>query len=176
MPIGYRDFFQLKDNFTLEELKQARNIKINSLSKLDISEPDKKFYAEQIINMYNEAKFDLAHSQSIFSIKPFGFGSFSLFNDNFFKEIEKSFETSSNNLEQFNSYSSASSYQSISNSDGSKTIIEKNKTSKNGKVEEKINSYKLDTSGNKQPITLEEALCSFNKKSNVIHKKIDYNN
>jgi len=158
MPVSYKDFFQLKDNFTMEELKQARNNKINSLVKLNISDFDKKFYAEQIINLYNEAKFDLAHAQSVF---PFS-TNLTLFNDNF------------QNLENFNSYSSASSYQSITNSDGSKTVIEKNKTSKNGKVEENVNTYIVNSVGSKQPITYDEALCAFNKKSGSIHKKIDY--
>ena len=173
MPVSYKDFFQLKENFTMEELKQARNNKINSLAKLNIVESDKKFYAEQIINLYNEAKFDLAHSQSIF---PFN-SNFSLFNDNFFREIDQTLQSTFdnlNNLENFNSYSSASSYQAITNSDGSKTVIEKNKTSKNGKVEEKVNTYLVNSVGSKQPITYDEALCAFNKKSGSIHKKIDY--
>ncbi len=173
MPVGYRDFFQLKDNFSIEELKQAKNNKINTLAKLDISEQDKKAYAEHIINLYNEAKFDLAHLNSISSFRPL---SFSLFNDNFFNEIEKFFQTN-NNFNQYNSYSSASSYQSITNSDGTKTVIEQNKTSKNGKLDEKTNTYQVDKSGTKQPITLDEALCVFNKntQSKPIHKKIDYN-
>ena len=70
MRISYVDFFQLNKNFTLEDLKQARNKKINSLSKLDIPEHDKKFYGEQIINLYNEAKLDLAQSKTL--VSPFG--------------------------------------------------------------------------------------------------------
>ncbi len=174
MPVSYRDFFQLKDNYTIEELKQARNNKINTLAKLDISEQDKKAYAEHIINLYNEAKFDLAHLHSLSPFRPW---SFNLFNDNFFNEIEKSFQFNKDNIDQYNSYSSASSYQSITNSDGTKTVIEKNKTSKNGKLDEKINTYQVDKSGTKQPITLDEALCTFNKntQSKPIYKKIDYN-
>jgi len=167
MRISYVDFFQLNKNFTLEDLKQARNKKINSLSKLDIPEHDKKFYGEQIINLYNEAKLDLAQSKTL--VSPFG-----LFNQTFFDDFEKSLSLNFNNTDNFNSYSSASSYQSITNSDGTQTIIQKSKLNKNGKIEEQVNSYKIDSNGNKQPVSYEEALCSFNKNSKVIQKKINY--
>ena len=53
------NFFNLPDIFTLEQLKEARNIKINNLVKSNINDEDKKFYAEQILSNYKQHKYML---------------------------------------------------------------------------------------------------------------------
>ncbi len=64
MPVNPRTFFGLGQNFTLEQLKTARNTKLNDLASSTMSNSEKQAYAEQVIRLYKKAKKELETEQN----------------------------------------------------------------------------------------------------------------
>ncbi len=60
MPVDPKTFFNLNQNYTLEQLKNARNAKLNSVASSNMSFNDKQAFSEQVIRLYKKAKKDLA--------------------------------------------------------------------------------------------------------------------
>ena len=78
---------KIRNKFTLEQLKTARNTKLNDLASSSMSNSEKQAYAEQVIRLYKKAKKELA-SQQIQSNQPIQselspFTSHNLFSNNF---------------------------------------------------------------------------------------------
>ena len=57
--LQYQQFFNLSNNYTLKELRKAKNNKIKNMKKLDISMIDKQIYAKNIYIIYKFLKSTL---------------------------------------------------------------------------------------------------------------------
>lgn len=60
MPVDPKTFFNLDHNHTLDQLKNARNTKLNLIASSNMSFNDKQAFSEQVIRLYKKAKKDLA--------------------------------------------------------------------------------------------------------------------
>lgn len=86
---NYKDFFNIKDNFTLTELKNARNKKLFNLLKLNIANIDKQMYSIQINKIYRIAKLDiLARTAQKYNI-PYKFYNKFNYKEEILEEIRK---------------------------------------------------------------------------------------
>ena len=59
MPVNPKLFFGLQNNYNLEQLKNARNQKLNSIAAMNISNIEKQAYMEQVMEIYKKAKKEL---------------------------------------------------------------------------------------------------------------------
>jgi hypothetical protein len=151
--VCYRELFNLKENFTKDELKASFIQKIKYINNLNIPQIDKKLLTQQYYNQYNLAKNYLYKN-----INPFN----NLMISNMIPNMMP-FESISNHLSSLTPesntntqmYSKSYSYHSIQNPDGTRTVIESNNNYNNGKNDKKINSYKIDSKGNKTPIKMD---------------------
>jgi hypothetical protein len=157
MSIGFKNLFQLKDNFIKEDLKSAFLRKVQEVKdNNNLSEIDKKFWLEQLIKLYNEGKNELARNNSM--MLPF---SNDIFNNNFFNfndiysnhmnQMVSSFKNLDLNDKNItnNSIGHSKSYRSFIGNDGIKYVEETTKSINNNKVDSKIITYKIDKNGNK---------------------------
>jgi hypothetical protein len=134
------NFFNLADNFTLDELKQARNMKLNNLMKSNINDEDKKIYAEQILSNYKQQKYMVEYNNKI---------------TNRIKNLQQNmFSNMNSNIKQLNNMKNSSNYISHQKSmsqksmpDGSIIVSEITTKTHNGKTEKTENSYKILPSG-----------------------------
>lgn len=152
MSVNVKTFFGLRENYTLDELRNAKNTKLNSLANTTLSNEDKQVYASEIIRLYKKAKSKFTQKHNNFSLTPF-YNSNNLFNNML------------NQMQQFNFNNSSSNYASQSRSyserrlsDGSKIIMEINKTNKNGEIKEEVKTYKVLPNGTKQEINYNDAV------------------
>ena len=122
--INYLEYFGITANYTIAKLKKAYLEKINSITKLNISDIDKYFFIEQTRILYKQAKNDYKYN-----------------NSNIFAKVFDNNSLRSNNS-NYSSYSNFRSYSAKSNNDGSKTINETIKTNKNGVEQNKSYTYK----------------------------------
>ena len=139
--VNYYKFFDLNENFTKLDLKNAYQKKLNNLESLNLSDNDKIFYAEQIYNLYKKAKNDYYFRNNLHTNYLPIFPSFSIL-DNYFNNLEKVFDKTNSY-----SYSKQKTYQEKINEDGSKTIYETIKTNKNGEEQITKNAYKKNLNG-----------------------------
>ena len=95
---NYKEFFNIKDNFTLPELIEARDKKKYSLSKLAIPNIDKKIYMSQIDKLFRIARFELYNQPSNLFYTPF----------NHFSRFDNDLYNLRNN---YNNYSESKSYR-----------------------------------------------------------------
>jgi hypothetical protein len=158
MSIGFINLFQLKDNFTKEDLKSAFLRKVQEVkNNNNLSEIDKKFWLEQLIKLYNEGKNELARNNNS-TMLPF---SNDIFNNNFFNfndiysnhmnQMVSSFKNLDLNDKNItnSSIGHSKSYKSFMGNDGIKYVEETTKSVNNNKVDSKITTYKIDKNGNK---------------------------
>lgn len=150
MSVGYKLFFNLSDNFTMEQLKYARNKKLNAISLMEVSDIDKKVYAEQVVELYKKGKKELLDRTqpqagiNINLMNPLNLGAFSM------QMMSNAFNMTNMNV---NAFSQSTSCQEIVNSDGTRTVIETTKTNNNGQIQETIKKYIKNNDGSVQPIT-----------------------
>jgi len=150
MSVSYKLFFNLGDNFTMEQLKYARNKKLNAISLMDVPDIDKKLYAEQVVELYKKGKKELLdrnQPQTGFNINlmnPLNLGSFSM------HMMSNAFNMANMNV---NAFSQSTSCQEIVNNDGTRTVIETTKTNNNGQIQETIKKYIKNNDGTVQPLT-----------------------
>jgi len=158
MSIGFKSLFQLKNNFTKEELKSAFLRKVQEVKdNKNLSEIDKKFWLEQLIKLYNDGKNELARNNNSTMI-PF---SNDIFNNNLFNFNDiysnhvnqmissfKNLDLNDTNITN-NSIGHSKSYRSFMGNDGIKYVEETTKSINNNKVNSKISTYKIDKNGNK---------------------------
>jgi hypothetical protein len=161
--IGFKKLFQLKDNFTKEELKSSFMKKVQEVNNNNnLSEIDKKFWLEQLIKLYNQGKNEFAKNNS--TMIPF---SNDIFNNNFlnFNDIYSNHINQINNMNNMvssfknldlneknitnSSIGHSKSYKSFMGNDGIKYVEETTKSVNNNKVNSKITTYKIDKNGNK---------------------------
>jgi hypothetical protein len=155
--IGFKSLFQLKNNFTKEELKSAFLRKVQEVkNNNNLSEIDKKFWLEQLIKLYNEGKNELSGNNSM--MLPF---TNDIFNNNFFNFNDiysnhmnqmissfKNLDLNDKNITN-SSIGHSKSYRSFMGNDGIKYVEETTKSVNNNKVDSKITTYKVDKHGNK---------------------------
>jgi len=148
-------FFGLRENYTLNELKNARNTKLNSLANTSLSDEDKKVYASEIMRLYKKAKRQITLNNN-FSLTPF-YNSNNLFN-NILNQMPNINNLTSNFSSQSRSYSERRL------SDGSKIIMETIRKNNNGEINEEIKTYKVLPNGTKQEINYNDAVKAIENK------------
>jgi hypothetical protein len=118
------NIFNLKNNYTKNDLTNKFNEKIKEINNLNISLLDKNLLIEQYDKEYKKL-----------------FNKFVI--NNIFYTF-RNFENPNNQL-----YSNYSSFSSQTDSNGNKTINQYNKTNNNGIINEVCNRYLIDKNGNK---------------------------
>jgi hypothetical protein len=156
MSVSLRTFFGLRENYTLDELKNARNTKLNSLANTKLSDEDKKVYASEIMRLYKKAKSKFTQKHNNFSLTPF-YNSNNFFN-NILNQMQHINNSSSNYASQSRSYSERRL------SDGSKIIMETIRKNNNGEINEEVKSYKVLPNGTKQEINYNDAVKAIENK------------
>jgi len=176
MSLSYQDVFNLRSEFTMEDLNQAYDDKLKNARKSIRNENDRQLYLDSLAKYYEEARRDLYHSQSendmfnsafdssfdsFQSFPSFGGGN-DMFNSSFstFPSIFRNMENMMNRTFNNNSNvcSSSSSYSEKTLPDGSKLVMENNTTNKNGDLRRNTNSYRLLRDGRTEPVEYEEAM------------------
>jgi len=143
-------FFGLTQNFTLEDLRNAKNTKLNSLANTKLSEEDKQVYALEIIRLYKKAKRQISQNHDNFMLTPFNYS------NNIFNTMinhMRQFDNTSNNFA-----SQSRTYNERRLADGSKIVMEVYKTNNNGTIKEEIKSYKILPNGTRQEINYNDNL------------------
>ena len=64
MSLSYQDVFNLRPEFTMEDLNQAYDDKLKNARKSIRNEIDRQLYLDSLAKYYEEARRDLYHSQS----------------------------------------------------------------------------------------------------------------
>jgi len=152
MSVNLMTFFGLRENYTLDELRNARNNKLNALANTSLTNEEKQVYASEIIRLYKKAKRQITQNYNNFSLIPFN----NMFNqmqqvNNMFNQMQQS-NTSGN----FSSQSK--SYNERRLSDGTRIIMETIKTNNNGQTNEEVKTYKILPNGTKQEINYNDAI------------------
>ena len=140
-----------------KELKKLLLDKINQIDKLNISSREKRLMLDEYYNEYKLAKTNLLDNNLIISNI---FEPKNIFNQ--FNEMFNLMNSEFNKIDSMNnfntksytkSYGKSYSMQSLLNPDGTRTVIESSNNIVDGKTNKKTTSYKIDSKGNKIPIT-----------------------
>lgn len=136
------NIFNLKNNYTKNELTSKFNKKINEINNLNISLIDKNL----LIERYDKEYKRLLNNFFINNI-------FNTFRNLEMPQIIPENQISQSLIKQSNlpqlNYSTSYSYSSQVNPNGIKTVYQHNKTNNNGIINEVTNKYKIDKNGNK---------------------------
>jgi hypothetical protein len=154
MTVNFMTFFGLRENFTLDELRNAKNNKLHSLANTSLTNEEKYVYATEIIKLYKKAKRQISQNYYL-SLLPFN-NSNNIFNNMLNHTQQFNFNNMQNTSGNFTSKSR--SYNERMLSDGSKIIMEVNKTNNNGQVNEEIKSYKILPNGTRQEIDYNDTI------------------
>ena len=168
MSLSYQDVFNLRSDFTMEDLNQAYDDKIRIARKEIKNEVDRQLYYDSLVKYYEEARKDLYHSQSESNMFDYNYNSddpFKVFDQ--FPKIFGNMDSMMNRaFENFDkNYSSSSSYSERTLPDGSKLIIENNSLNKNGDLRKNTNSYRRLRDGRTEPVDYDEAMKLFGLKN-----------
>lgn len=134
MSVNLMTFFGLRENFTIEDLRNAKNSKLNSLANTKLSEEDKQVYALEIIRLYKKVKRQISQNHNNLTLTPFNYSNNIVNTINYMQQFNN---TSSNFASQSRTYNKRRL------TDGSKIVMEVNKTNNNGSTKEEIKSYKI---------------------------------
>ncbi len=170
MSVSPKLFFNLNDNCTLHELKIARNNKINSLVKLNISDIEKQAYVEQIQRMYKKAKHLCVDYHNNYLnqnqiIDPFNFSNQIQSNINNMMHSFANLNMNHSNM-NVNSIAQSKSVRQKVNPDGSTVVVEITKSNNNGQQEQTIYAYKKMPNGSLINLDPEQALEELGTNSN----------
>jgi hypothetical protein len=164
MSLSYQDVFGLRPNFTLEDLNQAYDDKIQNARRTIRNEIDRQMYLDSLTKYFEEAQKDLYYSQSendmFNSSFPSSFEDQGFFNTTFpsiFKNMENMMNRTFSNINN-NVYSNSTSYSEKTLPDGSKLIVENNTTNKNGDFRRNTSSYRRLKDGRIEPVEYDEAM------------------
>lgn len=169
MSITFNTVLNLPTDFTIEDLNNAFQQKLNAFAKSGLSDVDQTVYKESLKKYYVEAKQHL-HNKELFSYNRMGhfplFGGFSGFGglgsltgfqspiDSLFLDLN-SVERPYRN-EQI--YSSSSSYREQLMPDGTRLVLRETNSNDNGNITRNTKSYRRLQDGKTEPIEFEEAL------------------
>jgi hypothetical protein len=145
MSVDFRKFFNLKNDYTKDELVSSYNNKLTEIDRMNISQVDKEYYKQNVKNSYLHAnkyinrkdnKYINQKDNNNFDIVNY---SNNLFN-NFFNNFN--FDTSiiPSKTSHFSQYQS--SYSQVLNPDKSVTVIKNSITNNNGNINKSIKKYK----------------------------------
>ena len=136
MSVDFRKFFNLKNDYTKDELVSSYNNKLTEIDRMNISQVDKEYYKQNVNNSYLEANKYLNQKSNNFDIVNYSNKLFTNFFDNF------NFDTSivPSETSYFSQYQSSSSQ--VLNPDKSVTIIESSMTNNNGNIKKSNKTYK----------------------------------
>jgi hypothetical protein len=135
--MSFLQFFNLPNNYTLKELREAKNKKIKDLIKLNISMNDKQIYANNIYKIYKLLKGKLLWSN------------FDNHRNMFFKGLDK--------FNREYNYSSNIIKQKLL-PDKSTIVVEILNKNVNGQIEKIAKAYKINKDGVKQEYKFEDAM------------------
>ena len=152
MSVNLMTFFGLRENFTLDELRNARNNKLNSLANTSLTNEEKQVYASEIIRLYKKAKRQITQNYNNFSLIPFN----NMFNQ--MQQVNNIFNQMLQSNTSGNFSSQSKSYNERRLSDGTRIIIETIKTNNNGQTNEEVRTYKILSNGTKQEINYNDAV------------------
>lgn len=148
MSISIYTFFNLKKDYTFDDLYHSYNNKINDINTFKVSDLDKQFYKNQIRNIYDEAFINLFNKKK---------------NDVNINNLHTKF--SKINLEKKEQNRPIyESYKEFEDENNTKIIIKESKTLENNEMRNIIITYKENKEGNQIPIDYLEAIDKFNKK------------
>jgi hypothetical protein len=169
MSITFNTVLNLPTDFTIEDLNNAFQQKLNAFAKSGLSDVDQTVYKESLKKYYVEAKQHL-HNKELFSYNRMGhfplFGGFSGFGglgsltgfqspiDSLFLDLN-SVERPYRN-EQI--YSSSSSYREQLMPDGTRLVLRETNSNDNGNITRNTKSYRRLQDGKTEPIEFEDAL------------------
>lgn len=166
MSITFNTVLNLPTDFTIEDLNNAFQQKLNALAKSGLSDVDLTVYKESLEKYYVEAKQHL-HNKELFSYQRIGhfplFGGFSVFGsltgfqspiDSLFLDLNSVDRASRN--EQI--YSSSSSYREQLMPDGTRLVLRETNSNDNGNITRNTKSYRRLQDGKTEPIEFEDAL------------------
>lgn len=160
----YIKIFNLNENYTLKQLKNALISKINDINNNNIlNNHDKNLLISKYHQYYKILKSrrinNNVNQETLVNPNPFNnlhkLNSFfdyninSLINNEFNSIINNEFEP---NLINNGFYSSSYTSSSIIDNNGKKTVIQSSNKNINGKKENHIDGYIIDKNGNKTPI------------------------
>jgi len=161
MSVNYKHIFNLKDNFTKEELKNSYLRKIQEVNNnIQIKAIDKQFWLQQLNSLYFQGKQDISrrHLTNNFNLLANGFnqqlanGFNQQLANGFNQQLANGFNqhniqrTSNNGI---NSMGYSKSYKSVTGNDGITYVEESSKTINNDNVNTNYSSYKIDKYGRK---------------------------
>jgi len=168
--VYYLEFFNLRNNFSWNDLEDAYQSKLNSLNGLNLPDIDKSVYSEQVQLLYRDAKRDLTQRERNSRLGNYdGLMRNYLWNGfDYFDRLERRMNQHFSNLyerlgsrnlnEPIGNYNS-SSYREISQSDGSTIVVEETSSLDNhGHLNRTRNSYRRLVSGVREPLDYNEAL------------------
>ena len=172
MSITFNTVLNLPTDFTIEDLNNAFQQKLNAFAKSGLSDVDVTVYKESLEKYYVEAKQHL-HNKELFSYHRIGhfplFGGFSGFGgfgglgslarfqspiDSLFLDLNSVDRASRN--EQI--YSSSSSYREQLMPDGTRLVLRETNSNDNGNITRNTKSYRRLQDGKTEPIEFEDAL------------------
>jgi hypothetical protein len=163
MSITFNTVLNLPTDFTIEDLNNAYQQKLNAFSKSGLSDVDVTVYKESLKKYYMDAKQHL-HNKDLFLYQRIGhsplFGGLESLTG-FYSPIDSLFldlnsvERPSRN-EQI--YSSSSSYREQLMPDGTRLVLRETNSNDNGNITRNTKSYRRLQDGKTEPIEFEEAL------------------
>ena len=161
--ISHKELFDLKDNYTKEDLKKSFLNKIYNVDKLNISNTEKKILMENYYSQYKKAKANLINqnnlnkNQMFIAFNPIGmYTNIDRQHKSFFNEFDNIFNIVGNSSSNPHTKHFSTSYiqQKKINPDGSVSVNESTSKNINGQINKKTDSYKIDKNGNKIPIQI----------------------
>jgi hypothetical protein len=178
MSVSYYNLFNLKYNFTRDDLYKGFSAKVEDINKSNLSGSDKLFMTEHVTNMYHKARSDLLQReteeaqrnarQNLINMYSNDYSLYNYFDtfermmqnriSNFGKQIDELTNKLTDTERHNTVFGSTRTYNEKMLADGSKLIVESTKTNKNGNVEENTVSYKRHKDGKTEPVILSEAL------------------
>jgi hypothetical protein len=177
MSVSYYNLFNLKYNFTRDDLYKGFSSKVDEINKSNLSGSDKLFMTEHVTNMYHKARSDLLQreteeaqrnaKQNMINMYSTDYSLFNYFDTfermmqkriaDFGKSIDRLSDTLST-TENRSVHGSTRTYNEKTLTDGSRLIVESTNTNKNGNIEESTVSYKRYSDGRTEPVVLSEAM------------------
>jgi hypothetical protein len=160
MSITFNAVLNLPTNFTIDDLNNSYQQKLNTLSKSGLSEMDQTIYKDSLKKYYVQAKQHL-YNIELFSLPrvslfpSFGFGG------HYHSPIDSLF-LDLNNVDRVTRndqiFSSSSSYREQMMSDGTRLVLRETNSNDNGNITRNTKSYRQLPDGKTEPVEFEEAL------------------
>lgn len=163
MPVSHYDFFNLRQDYSWDELEQAYKAKSEYVDKSGLNQLDKRVYADISQQYYREAKRDLVNRESdeYWGLSPYlwtGFDYFDRLERRMNRHFNRLYERMDGSRGSVSGVSSSVSYREMLQPDGSSVVLEtKQTTDSSGRSERTSNSYRKKRDGTHEPLEFSEA-------------------